>query len=68
MYAFPQDMKTCKGCIRRLSTPTRRSALSETVMEVDIPTFDNDMDVDVFLRENQARIIEILQEALNVHP
>jgi hypothetical protein len=53
--------------VRRLTRPITRSALRRTVVEVEIPTYDYDLDLGVFLNNNAARITEILQQALNEH-
>ena len=66
-HSFDQDMQTCKSCVRRLTRPITRSALRRTVVEVEIPTYDYDLDLGVFLNNNAARITEILQQALDEH-
>ena len=66
-HSFDRDMPTCKSCVRRLTRPITRSALRRTVVEVEIPTFDYDLDLGVFLNNNAARITEILQQALDEH-
>ena len=64
-YRFARGMSTCKKCTRRLAGPVQKRAMSAA--ETEIPTSDTDVDLGVFLDNNQARIAEILQQALNEH-
>jgi hypothetical protein len=64
-YRFARGLTTCKRCVRLLSTPVQRRAMS--VVETEIPTHDFDVDLGIYLDNNKDRIIEILQQALDEH-
>jgi hypothetical protein len=57
----------CDACVRKSLQPRVRTAVCRIVEEHDIPIVENSGDLHIFLNENEAAVVRILQDAVNRH-